>query len=158
MYNSGKSSLVLTLLRLLNPTEGTIEIDGINITFLPRETVRSRIAGVAEEPFFLPGTVRDNMDPYGQSTDENIIQALVDVGLWSGVFDKQNSKGLDETLDKEMLSHGQRQMFNIARAILRDTKLLVLDEVTSRYEQLPLSSALPFFFSFFSFYFLILIP
>ena len=77
------------------------------------------------------------MDPYGQFTDASITQALVDVGLWSGVFDKENSKGLDETLDKEMLSHGQRQMFNVARAILRDTKVLVLDEVTSRYETIP---------------------
>ncbi|KAK4168151.1 ABC transporter [Cladorrhinum sp. PSN259] len=129
---SGKSSLVLTLLRLLDPTEGTIEIDGIDITSVPRETVRSRIAGVAEEPFFLPGTVRENMDPYGQETDDRIIQALVDVGLWSGVFDKEdNNGGLGATLEKEQLSHGQRQLFNIARAMLRGSKVLVLDEVTS---------------------------
>ncbi|KAK4222045.1 ABC transporter [Podospora fimiseda] len=128
---SGKSSLVLTLLRLLDPTEGTIEIDGIDINSVSRHTVRSRVAGVAEEPFFLPDTVRDNMDPYGQETDDRIIQTLVDVGLWTGVFDKEDGRGLDATLDKEQLSHGQRQLFNIARAMLRGSRLLVLDEVTS---------------------------
>ncbi|KAK3987100.1 ABC transporter [Cladorrhinum sp. PSN332] len=128
---SGKSSLVLTLLRLLDPNEGTIEIDGIDITSVSRDVVRSRVAGVAEEPFFLPGTVRENMDPYGQETDDRIVQTLVDVGLWAGVFDKEDSGGLDAALDKELLSHGQRQLFNIARAMLRNSKVLVLDEVTS---------------------------
>ncbi|KAK0624550.1 P-loop containing nucleoside triphosphate hydrolase protein [Bombardia bombarda] len=130
---SGKSSLILTLLRLLDPKTGCIKVDGVDLSSLPRHVVRSRLAGVAEDPFFFPGTVRENMDPYGLETDEAIVQGLADVGLM-GVFDQvegQGSGGLDAVLDKEMLSHGQRQLFNIAKAMLRGRKLLILDEVTS---------------------------
>lgn len=138
MHHSGKSSLVLILLRLLDPFEGTITIDGIDIVSLSRDLVRARIIGVAEEPFFFPGTVRQNMDPYGEVADDAMVQALVDMSLWR-IFE---TRGLDTKLDKEMMSHGQRQLFNIARALLRSGNLVVFDEVTSRFV-LPITKSQP---------------
>ena len=84
---------------------------------------------MAEEPFFFPGAVRLNLDPHGNSTDDRIIQALAEVNLWS-VFEKD---GLDTTMDREKLSHGRRQLFSIARALLRDARIYIFDEVASRY-------------------------
>lgn len=137
---SGKTSLVLAILRLLDPVEGSIKIDGLDIANVPREVVRERIVGVAEEPFFFPGSVRFNMDPRGVCSDEQIVQALAEVNLWGTLLEEAG--GLDADFDQEKLSHGQRQLVGIARGLLRDAKVYVLDEVASRY------ASFSFFFSF----------
>jgi ATP-binding cassette subfamily C (CFTR/MRP) protein 1 len=131
---SGKSSLILTLLRLLNPTSGHIHVDGLDLTSIPHEELRSRFVAVADEPFILPGTVRQNLDPYDEFDADMATEALKDMELWTAV---EQIGGLEATLGKDMLSHGQMQLFNCARAILRrhHGKILILDEVTSRYVQ-----------------------
>jgi ATP-binding cassette, subfamily C (CFTR/MRP), member 1 len=134
LLNSGKSTLVLTLLRLLDLSSGSIEIDGIDISSVAQNQVRARIIAVAEEPFLFPGSIRENIDPYTEYEDETIEAALSDVALWHVVLEKG---GLNQTLQKEMLSQGQRQLFQLARAILRRHvgKVVILDEITSRYMQ-----------------------
>jgi ABC-type multidrug transport system fused ATPase/permease subunit len=138
---SGKSSIVLTLFRLLKLTSGRILVDGQSLAMLNQETVRSRLNGLGQDPYFLAGSVRLNLDPYqdltesDHSNDKRLIWALETVQLWSLI--EQNG-GLDVELKKESLSHGQRQLFCIARALLRPGKVVVLDEITSRYSTIPI--------------------
>jgi ATP-binding cassette, subfamily C (CFTR/MRP), member 1 len=108
---------------------GSISIDDIDIASIPSGVLRSALNAVPQEPFFLAGSVRLNIDPYGSSTDEQVLEALSKVQLRSVIEDKG---GLDADLEKDSLSHGQRQLFCLARAILRQSKIVVLDEITSR--------------------------
>ncbi|PYH40178.1 P-loop containing nucleoside triphosphate hydrolase protein [Aspergillus saccharolyticus JOP 1030-1] len=129
---SGKSSLLSTLFRLLEiDSKSQILIDGVNIASIPRETTRTALNAIPQEPFFTHGTVRANMDPYGTHSTEVIESALRRVKLWHVV---EMKGGLNAALDVHFFSHGQRQLFCLARALLRKSKVIVLDEVTSNVD------------------------
>jgi ATP-binding cassette subfamily C (CFTR/MRP) protein 1 len=129
---SGKSSLLLTLLRMLDISSGSIQVDDIDLRSIPREHVRSKIIVITQDIFFLPGTVRRNIDPYEVSDDQVIHEVLRKVGLGEVI---EARGGLGKEFEEEMLSQGQKQLFALGRAILRKGvgKLVVLDEATSTY-------------------------
>ena len=131
---SGKSSLIMTLFRMLELRAGSIKVDGIDLSTIPRHEVRSRIIGLPQDVFLLSGSVRLNVDPYGQATDKAVIAALQDVRLWDGI---QGKGGLDVDIEDINLSHGQKQLLCVAQALLRQSSILVLDEATSRYVPPP---------------------
>lgn len=113
---------------LLEITSGTISIDDIDISTIPREEVRKRLNTLPQEPFFLHGSVRENVDPREIASDEDIVDALRAVGIWE-LF--ESSGGLDGQVNEEKLSHGQRQLFCLARAIVNPARILIIDEATS---------------------------
>lgn len=125
---SGKSSLFLVLLRLLDQSTGSIRIDGIPLEEVNREMIRSRLNVLPQDPVILPGSLRFNMDPWATSSDESIGAALRRVGLWDVVNDRG---GLDAETGALGLSHGQLQLLVFARATLHPGRILIMDEPTS---------------------------
>ncbi|KAJ5806538.1 uncharacterized protein N7503_004140 [Penicillium pulvis] len=131
---SGKSTLALSLLRLNEVFSGRIVIDGQDISLLSRSTVRQRISCLGQEPFIFPGTVRQNADPLDVASSTEIIDALNSVGVWDSLVTSHNSTDevlLDTSLDESILSQGHKQLFCLARALLKKSKILILDEPTS---------------------------
>ncbi|KAM3436532.1 hypothetical protein MY4824_004307 [Beauveria thailandica] len=111
---SDKSSCVSCLFRMLDPDTGSILIDGVDIAKAPRGELRMRLNTVPQQPFFLYGSVRENIDPLSKATDERLIEVLKTVQLW-GIFEEHG--GLDEDMDSDLLSHGQRQLFCLGRSM-----------------------------------------
>ncbi|KAL3417152.1 ABC multidrug transporter [Phlyctema vagabunda] len=128
---SGKSSLVYALLRLLDLSEGRIILDGIDISTVSRNALRSRLIVIPQDPVIIAGSIRLNIDPLSQAPDNSIMSTLQKLHLWETI---QSRGGLDADITDQPLSRGEQQLLAVAGAILRKEntgKVLVLDEATS---------------------------
>lgn len=126
---SGKSTLMMLLLRLYQPDSGTITIDDVDTATLNLNALRESVLALPQDPMFLAGSVRYNLDPAGKCADEQLRSALKKTGIRDVIEEKG---GLDADLNTDWLSAGQRQLFCLARAMLRSSHILLLDEATSR--------------------------
>lgn len=141
--NSGKSSFISSIICIVELTSGKITLDSHDLPTLPRSLIRQKLICLTQDPFLFTGSIRLNVDPLGEASDSDIVTCIEKVGLWDVIAAKvEGGKEsdivvLDAVMDENLLSHRQRQLLCLSRAMLRKSSVLILDEPTSSYEYAP---------------------
>eukprot|EP00127_Corallochytrium_limacisporum_P002428 Clim_evm69s119 gene=Clim_evmTU69s119 len=128
---AGKSSLMAVLSRLAQVDYGCVLLDGVNINSIPLTQLRSCIAVITQDALFFSGTVRKNLDPFDEFDDLALVRRLEDVGVMDA-----NGFSLDTKVEENgrNISAGQKQLVCLARAMLHQPSVIVMDEVTSHVD------------------------
>ena len=127
---SGKSSMVLALSRILEPKYGEIKIDDVDIQNIDLDYLRQNISIVPQESFIIEGNLRENIDPLNKYSDKKILDILDDFHLFKEV-DNNEKLNIEIKEGGKNLSNGQKQLICFVRALIKNNKIIILDEATS---------------------------
>ena len=127
---SGKSSLINALSRIIEPKSGNIIIDDVDIQNITLKILREKISILPQESFLIESNLRDNIDPLNKYADEDILKIIEDLRLFKNL-DNQNKLNFEIKENGKNLSTGEKKLICFARTIIKNNKIVIMDEVTS---------------------------